>query len=127
MFTFKDLDLSGSCPTASKGIRKFYDPSLPVTVTPIRYVGPISNVLGRVLLTPLFLYCNSTVSFTPTVLQQLSNLQHSKFPHCCANASDESGTKGSNVYELNQWMWQFGRGKPRLGVLSVTETEGSEW
>jgi hypothetical protein len=32
--------------------------------------------------------------------------------------------KGSNVYQLNQWMWEFGRGKPRLGGLSVTDTEG---
>jgi uncharacterized small protein (DUF1192 family) len=30
---------------------------------------------------------------------------------------------GSNVYELNQWLWEFGRGKPHLGGLSVTETE----
>ena len=25
--------------------------------------------------------------------------------------------------EINQWLWQFGRGKPRLGGLSVAETE----
>ena len=29
------------------------------------------------------------------------------------------------MYEINQWLWQFGlaRGKPRLGGLSVAETE----
>jgi hypothetical protein len=26
------------------------------------------------------------------------------------------------VYEVNPWLWQFGRGKPRLGGLSVEET-----
>ena len=26
------------------------------------------------------------------------------------------------MYEINQWLWQFRRGKPRLG-LSVAETE----
>ena len=31
--------------------------------------------------------------------------------------------KGSNVYEVNLWLWQFGRGKPRLGGLSVADTE----
>ena len=31
--------------------------------------------------------------------------------------------KGSNVYQLNQWLWEFGRGKPRLGGLSVTVAE----
>ena len=29
----------------------------------------------------------------------------------------------ANVYKINQWLWQFGRGKPRLGGLSVAETE----
>ena len=100
----------------ARGVRKFYDPS----PTPILYVGLISNVLGRVPLMPLFLHGNST----PTIPHQLRHLQRSKFPYGCTDASDESGTgKGSNVYEVNQWMWEFGRGKPRLGGLSVTETE----
>jgi hypothetical protein len=29
---------------------------------------------------------------------------------------------GSNVYEVIQWLWQFGRGKPRLGGLTIEET-----
>ena len=32
-------------------------------------------------------------------------------------------TSRANVYEINQWLWQFWRGKPRLGGLSVAETE----
>ena len=114
--TFEDLDLgSGTMEAAARGILKCYDPSL----TPILYVGPISNVLGRVPLMPLFLHGNST----PTIAHLLCHLQRSKFPHGCADATDESGRKGSNVYEVNQWMWEFGLGKPRLGGLSVTETE----
>ena len=27
------------------------------------------------------------------------------------------------MYEINHWLWQFRRGKPRLGGLSVAETE----
>ena len=27
------------------------------------------------------------------------------------------------MYEVNQWLWQFGRGKPRLGGLSVEKTD----
>ena len=37
-----------------------------------------------------------------------------------------AGRKGSNVYEVNLWLWQFGRGKPLLGAvggLSVADTE----
>ena len=30
---------------------------------------------------------------------------------------------GSNVYQLTRWLWEFGRGKPRLWGLSVAETE----
>ncbi len=33
-----------------------------------------------------------------------------------------TGLHGSNVYEVNPWLWQFGRGKPRLGGLSVEKT-----
>ncbi len=27
------------------------------------------------------------------------------------------------MYEVNLWLWQFGRGKQRLGGLSVEETD----
>ena len=30
---------------------------------------------------------------------------------------------GSNVFEVNPWLWQFGRCKPRLGGLSMTESK----
>ncbi len=33
------------------------------------------------------------------------------------------GSSGSNVYEVNQWLWQFGLGKQHLGGLSVEETD----
>ncbi len=34
----------------------------------------------------------------------------------------EDGKRCSNVYEVNMWLWQFGRGKPRLGGLTIEET-----
>jgi hypothetical protein len=39
----------------------------------------------------------------------------------CDTASAD-GSRGSNVYEVNLWLWQFVRGKPRLGGLSVEKT-----
>ncbi len=39
---------------------------------------------------------------------------------CDTAAAD--GRRSSNVYEVNQRLWQFGCGKPRLGGLSVEET-----
>jgi hypothetical protein len=47
----------------------------------------------------------------------------SGFPMGCADAAAVDGRRGSNVYEVNPWLWQFGRGKPRLGGLSVEDTE----
>ncbi len=32
------------------------------------------------------------------------------------------GRRGSNVYEVNTWLWLFACGKPSLGGLSVEET-----
>jgi hypothetical protein len=33
------------------------------------------------------------------------------------------GRLGSNAYEVKQWLWhQFGRGKQRLGGLSIEKT-----
>ena len=68
----------------------------------------------------MFLSCNSTL----TIPHQLRHLRHSQLPHCCTDTSNESGRKGSNIYELNQWLWEFGLGKPpsRLGGLSAAET-----
>jgi hypothetical protein len=40
----------------------------------------------------------------------------------CADTAAADGRWGSNVYEVNPWRWQFGRGKPRLGGLTVKET-----
>jgi hypothetical protein len=40
----------------------------------------------------------------------------------CADAAAVDGRRGSNVYEVNTLLWQFGRGKPRLGGLTIVET-----
>ncbi len=39
---------------------------------------------------------------------------------CCNIAADQS--LGSNVYEVNLWLWSFAHGKPRPGGLSVKKT-----
>ena len=39
-----------------------------------------------------------------------------------ADAAAVDGRRGSNTYEVNPWLWQFGRGKPRLGGLSIQKT-----
>ena len=82
------------------------------------YVAPAGNMVGRVPLIPLFLAGNST----PTIPYMFSKRKDSGFPFGCADAAAADGRRGSNVYEVNLWMWQFGRGKPRLGGLTVKQT-----
>ena len=68
---------------------------------------------------PCFLQGNAT----PTIPHKLQHLKASAFQYGIADAAAADGRRGSNVYEVNAWLWQFGRGWPRLGGLSVLETE----
>ena len=93
---------------------KLYEPP----PTPCLYVAPTGNLVGRVPLIPLFLAGNST----PTIPHMFSKRKDSGFPYGCADAAAADGRRGSNVYKVNLWMWNFARGKPRLGGLSVEKT-----
>ena len=77
------------------------------------------NMVGRVHLMPLILAGNTT----PTIPHLYSKRKDSGLPMGCADSAAVDGRRGSNVYEINLWLWQFGRGKPRLGGLSVEATE----
>ena len=76
-------------------------------------------MLGRVSLFPCFRRGNAT----PTIPHQLLHLKASAFQFGIADAVAVDGRRGSNLYEVNPWLWQFGHGRPRLGVLSVFRTE----
>jgi len=112
--TFEVLDLPIKGPMEDAGVTKLYEPS----PTPCLYVAPAANMAGRVPLIPLFLAGNST----PTIPHMFSKRKDSGFPYGCADSAAADGRRGSNVYEVNPWLWQFGRGKPRLGGLSVEQT-----
>jgi hypothetical protein len=112
--TFEELDLPINGPMEGAAVLKLYEPS----PTPCLYVAPIDHVLGRVPLMPLFLAGNST----PTIPHSLSRFKGSVFRVGCADSAAADGRRGSNVYEVSPWLWKFGRGKPRLGGLTVDET-----
>ena len=112
--TSEELKLPITGPVEDSGVVKLYEPS----PTPCLYVAPVENMVGRVPLMPLFLAGNAT----PTIPHLYNKRKESCFPLGCADASAVDGRRGSNVYEVNPWLWQFGRGKPRLGVLSVEDT-----
>ncbi len=114
--TFEELKLPISWPMERAGVTKLYEP-LP---TPCLYLAPAANMVGRVPLIPLFLPGN----LTNTIPHQYSQHKRSGFPVGSCDTAAADGQRGSNlnVYEVNQWLWQFGRGKPRLGGLSVEKT-----
>jgi hypothetical protein len=59
---------------------------------------------------------------TPTIPHMFCRHKDSGFPYGCADAAAANVRQGSNVYEVNLWLWSFARGKPRLGGLSVEKT-----
>ncbi len=116
--TFEVLDLPIKGPMEDAGLVKLYEPS--PTPSGCLYVAPAESMVGRVPLIPssCFLAGNST----PTIPQNFSKRRDSGFPFGCADSADVDGRRGSNLYEVNPWLWQFGRGKPRLGGLTVEQT-----
>ena len=61
-------------------------------------------------------------NLTPTIPHMFSKRKYSGFQYGCADAAAADGRRGSNVYEVNLWLWSVARGKPRLGGLSVEKT-----
>ncbi len=49
--------------------------------------------------------------------------QRDAFECCCADGAGPTTRRGSHVYEINTWLWNFGRPQPRVGSLSVAKTE----
>ena len=94
---------------------KLYEPS----PTPCLCVAPAENMVGRVPLMPLSLAGNST----PTIPHLYCKRKDTGFPMGCTDAAAVDGRRGSNIYEVNPWLWQFRRGKPSLGGLSVEDTQ----
>ncbi len=108
---FEDLRLQNSGTMESNGIRKLYEPS-PV---PTLYVGWVRDLLGRVPLFPCFLDGNTTA----TIPYKYAARQKQAFKFGCADGQAGPGSRrGSHVYEVNTWLWNFGRPQPRvhLGV-----------
>ncbi len=101
----------------ANGIKKLYEPS-PV---PTLYVGRIEDLLGQVPLFPCFLHGNAT----STIPNKYAPRQPEKqaFEFGCADGASQGSRRGSHVYEINTWLWNYGRLKPRVGGFSVAKTE----
>jgi hypothetical protein len=95
-------------------IIQLYEPGpLPVH-EPIMYVGFLSHVLCRVPLIP----CYMDGSEHPTVPHRFARSSKVRF----GRADRQIGTgDGSKLYEVNMWLWKFGRGMPRSRTVSESE------
>jgi hypothetical protein len=115
--TFEELNLPIHGPMEDSEVIKLYEPG-PI---PCLYVAPVYHMVGRVplneALIPLFLAGNST----PSIPHKFSKHKGSGFPMGCADSAASDGSRGSRVFEVNTWLWNFGCGKPRLSGLTVEE------
>ena len=112
---FEDLLLRMTGTMESRGVRKLYEPS-PV---PTLYVGRAEDVIGRVPLYPCFLDGN----LTSTIPHKYAARQARDFEYGCADGHLQGSRRGSHVYEVNTWLWNFGRPQPRVAGLSVAATQ----
>jgi hypothetical protein len=93
------------------GVSMLYD-SASNPRLPCLYICPVANVLGRAPLIPCFIGGNRY----PTIPHRF-NL---KDDQCLGDASADTQrdrANGSWLYEVNIWMWRYGRGRSRM-VLS---------
>ena len=95
-------------------IIQLYEPGPLPALEPILHVGFLSHVLCRVPLVP----CYMGGSEHPTVPHCFA--RSSKVPHGRADRNEGTGD-GSRLYEVNMWMWKFGRGMPRSRTVADTE------
>jgi hypothetical protein len=116
---FEDLHLQFTGTMESNRIRKLYEPS-PV---PTLYVGLVEDLLGQVSLLPCFLDHDGNT--TSTIPFKYSARQGRDFAFGCADRhhDGQETRSGSHVYEVNTWLWNFGRPQPRVASLSVAKTE----
>jgi hypothetical protein len=88
---------------------------------PCLYICPVANVLGRAPLIPC-IGCNNR----PTISHSFRD--DPRLGNVSADTQSNRGN-GSSLYEVNIWMWRYGRGRARMvsrgSGLSVSARAGS--
>ena len=109
--TFEPISLTPDSCMQRNGIPMLYERA--ASQLPTLYVCPVENVLGRVPLMP----CNLKGNSQNTIPHSLRQLVPAG---AAADSRPDSGT-GSRLYEVNTWMWRYGRAFPRK--ISVEDAE----
>jgi hypothetical protein len=106
--TFEPIDLTPDSIMQQAGVPMLYD-SASNQRLPCLYICPMANVLGRAPLIPCFIGGNSH----PTIPCRFKDDQH--IGHASPDTQSRWGRgNGSRLYEVNIWMWRYGRGRPRM-------------
>jgi hypothetical protein len=105
--TFEPVNLTPDSVMQREGVPMFYDSASSSTL-PCLYICPVRNVLGRVPMIPCFVAGNTQ----PTIPHGFARSGRATLGAGAADTRSDSGN-GSRLYELNLWMWRYGRGQPR--------------
>ena len=111
--TFEPIELTPDSIMQRAGVPMLYD-SASNPRLPCLYICPVANVLGRAPLIPCFIRGNSH----PTIPHRFKD-----DPRLGSASADmqQDRDNGSRLYEVNIWMWRYGRGSPRM--VSIAEAE----
>ena len=113
------IDLTPDSVLQEQNVPMLYDTASSSAI-PTLYICDVKNVLGRVPLMPCFLEgsCHHTIphSFGGHDLQG-------------AKADTRQGSgNGSKLYEVNLWLWRYGRGQPRkMSVAEALSRRQEHW
>jgi len=114
--TFEPVNLTPNSIMQREGVPMFYD-SASSSALPCLYICPVKNVLGRVPMIPCFVAGNTQ----PTIPHGFARGGRAALGAGAADTRSDSGN-GSRLYELNLWMWRYGRGQARkVSVANAME------
>jgi len=113
--TFEPINLTPNSVMQQNGVPMFFDTASSSNL-PSLYLCRAENVLGRVPLMPCYVGGN----ITPTLPHKFGDRQGA-----VADTSKGRGN-GSRLYELNVWMWRYGRGQPRKVTVAEAEQRRKE-
>ena len=103
--TFEPIALTPDSIMQQTGVPMLYD-SASNPRLPCLYICPVANVLGRAPLIPCFIGGNSY----PTIPNSFKD--DPRLGSASADTQRDRGN-GSRLYEVNIWMWRYGRAKCR--------------
>ena len=115
--TFEPINLTPNSVMQKAGVPMLYDTASNPRL-PSLNICPAANVLGRAPLIPCFI--DSDGNTHPTIPYKFKNSRN--LGSASADTQPDRGN-GSRLYEVNLWLWRYGRGQPR--TMSIDEAEAA--